>query len=625
MRIIPLNWLALLVLLALTARAQTNPTAVTLPATNIVALEGIAVGTLHGTVNPGGTNTTAWFEWGVRLNYGNTTPPFDAGNGTNLVPTSATLSNLTAGLVYHYRIVASNSFGFVRGKDRICWAAAFSGPKVMTNECHVPYVDSTAATAAPQAVTAGVDFTVFLRADGTLATWGTNFASPGPIPSNATNVTSVATSGYYTLALKDDGSLVGWGLNDFGQLSIPPEATNVVAVAAGIQHCLALREDGSLITWGSDPSGSLSELPVGATNVMAIAAGAYSSVVLKSDQTLLGWGDGNLPLGVTNAIAVSTYTAHGLALKTNGSVISWGADFYGQATVPASATNVVAIAAGLYHSLALRENGTVIGWGAGGPGSSDYPNYGQSTIPADATNVIAIAAGLFQSMAIRADGSAIGWGMGLSYGGQGPEIPTDLNVLNIPVSVAGSINVESTGNYVFTYRVTNAIGAISTGTRTIVVADTQPPLVTLLGANPWMLEVGSPFVDAGATASDLCAGDLTGSLLSTGRVNTNVPGTYLVNYSVTDANGFTGSTNRTVLVVTRPSLVVPPQAGDGSFQFNFTNTSGAQFNVLTATNVSLPLDQWTLLGPVTEAPPGEFHFTHANATNDLRFYRVKGP
>ena len=67
-------------------------------------------------------------------------------------------------------------------------------------------------------------------------------------------------------------------------------------------------------------------------------------------------------------------------------------------------------------------------------------------------------------------------------------------------------------------------------------------------------------------------------------------------------------------------------SSNGAVQFSFTNTPGAFFAVLAATNPSLPLSNWTVLGPVTEIAPGQFQFIDLQATNQpQRFYRVRSP
>ena len=67
------------------------------------------------------------------------------------------------------------------------------------------------------------------------------------------------------------------------------------------------------------------------------------------------------------------------------------------------------------------------------------------------------------------------------------------------------------------------------------------------------------------------------------------------------------------------------QAG-GALSFSFTNVPDAEFTVLAATNVALPLSDWTSIGYASQNPPGQFQFTDPGATNyPQRFYRVKSP
>ena len=64
----------------------------------------------------------------------------------------------------------------------------------------------------------------------------------------------------------------------------------------------------------------------------------------------------------------------------------------------------------------------------------------------------------------------------------------------------------------------------------------------------------------------------------------------------------------------------------GALQLNFTNTPGATFTALTATNPILPLTNWTVLGSVTEVSPGQFQYNCPPATNiPGSFYSVRSP
>ena len=101
------------------------------------------------------------------------------------------------------------------------------------------------------------------------------------------------------------------------------------------------------------------------------------------------------------------------------------------------------------------------------------------------------------------------------------------------------VNTSILGSYTVTYNVADSSGnpAVEV-TRTVdVVLDAVAPVITLLGSDPIDVEAGSPYVDAGATATDNIDGDLTGSIVTVNPVNTAVLGPYLVTYNVSDSSG----------------------------------------------------------------------------------------
>lgn len=89
-----------------------TPTVTTGSATSVSS----GTATLNGTVNPNGI-TIYYFEYGTTTDYGSTTTEMDAGSGTDDTPFSADLTGLTAGTIYHFRLVATNSAGTSYGND----------------------------------------------------------------------------------------------------------------------------------------------------------------------------------------------------------------------------------------------------------------------------------------------------------------------------------------------------------------------------------------------------------------------------------------------------------------------------------------------------------------------------
>jgi hypothetical protein len=85
--------------------------------TNAAANIATTAATLTGTVDPKGRSTTWYFDYGTTTAYGSRTASQSAGSGTGAEAVSVTVSNLTAGTAYHYRIVATSSAGTGTGAD----------------------------------------------------------------------------------------------------------------------------------------------------------------------------------------------------------------------------------------------------------------------------------------------------------------------------------------------------------------------------------------------------------------------------------------------------------------------------------------------------------------------------
>lgn len=234
-------------------------------------------------------------------------------------------------------------------------------------------------------VSTGINFTIGIRANGTLWGWGENqYGTVGngssvdqaaPVLIDAsTNWKMTSSSTFRTLAIKEDGTLWGWGSNNGNRLGFsggtPASYMNVVtvptqigtatdwkSVASGFDHTIALKNDNTLWTWGAGNHGQLGNnstttfipypLQLGtATDWVSIETKYSSCFAIKTDGTLWAWGlntSGTLgngtqtnllvPTQITtenNWLSLSSRNNATAALKTDGSLYTWGYNLYYQ-------------------------------------------------------------------------------------------------------------------------------------------------------------------------------------------------------------------------------------------------------------------------------------------------------
>ena len=96
------------------ASAASSPSIKTGTATNVSNTGAV----LNGTINPNGPVTQYDFSYGPTTAYGATTAVHKVKAGTKTVAVQITVSGLTPGTTYHYRLNAINSAGAVTGTDR---------------------------------------------------------------------------------------------------------------------------------------------------------------------------------------------------------------------------------------------------------------------------------------------------------------------------------------------------------------------------------------------------------------------------------------------------------------------------------------------------------------------------
>jgi hypothetical protein len=159
-------------------------------------------------------------------------------------------------------------------------------------------------------------------------------------------------------------------------------------------------------------------------------------------------------------------------------------------------------------------------------------------------------------------------------------VPAPGSLLPLGITLVNVSAADLSGN------VTNASFAVA-------VQDTTPPVLTLLGPDPLALAYGDPFVDPGATAMDVVDGNVTASIVVSGVVATNMPGTYSRTYRASDQSGNTNQLQRLVTVeIVAPPLQVellPNPTRD--VRVHFPSLGGLEYQLWTTTNLST----WNLL------------------------------
>lgn len=291
-------------------------------------------------------------------------------------------------------------------------------------------VYSQVGSACWREISAGQNFTLGIKADGTLWGWGQNSNLLGlglgnlanqnlPIQIGTANDWLTVSAGtVHSLAVKTTGTLWAWGNGQFGQLgnglfnSATPNVTQVgtatdwIRVSAGNRFSLALKTNGTLWSWGWNFTGQLGNglntpdlnLPaqVGtATDWQKIDAGDQHSLAIKTTGTLWAWGNntsGQLGDGtnstslspiqigtLTNWNVISAGTDHSMAIDNSNVLFTWGNNTNGQlgdgtntasnVPIPISfgtsgvVTFYIAISAGQTHSLVIKNDNTL--WSCG--------------------------------------------------------------------------------------------------------------------------------------------------------------------------------------------------------------------------------------------------------------------
>lgn len=133
------------------------------------------------------------------------------------------------------------------------------------------------------------------------------------------------------------------------------------------------------------------------------------------------------------------------------------------------------------------------------------------------------------------------------------------------------INTYAIGAYTIVLTATNVAGDSDTFEDTIIFLDQDVPLITLIGNATINLTLGDEFTDPGATALDEVDGDLTANIVVGGdTVDTDVEGTYIITYDVTDAQGNEAIQVERTVIVTAISCTAETEGSLSASDLNLT-------------------------------------------------------
>jgi alpha-tubulin suppressor-like RCC1 family protein len=315
-------------------------------------------------------------------------------------------------------------------------------------------------------VSAGLDATCGLRAEGTLWCWrGTSL--PAQVGA-ANDWTRVSSGGDHACGVRGAGTLWCWSLEGTGEAT--PEAIGAdddwTVIAAGTSHDCGVRANGTLWCWGTNARGQLGAPQAvaeasaprqvgGDEDWASVDVGDAYSCARKQDGALYCFGDstfGQVGDGEQGAIflprrsggagstwrSISAGTWHVCGVRSDGTGWCWGrnhAGTLGDGEAPSAATprrlgdrsDWTQVASFDTHACARRSDGSLWCWGDNTDGALGTGDDHWAAAPrrvGDADDWSRVAVGATHTCGLRGVGTLWCWGGGTGAGaGAGSSVP----------------------------------------------------------------------------------------------------------------------------------------------------------------------------------------------------------
>jgi len=532
--------------------SASKPSVTTLAASSV----GASTATLNGTVDPNGLATTYHFEYGTSTSYGSQSPAVDAsaGSGSSPVPVSTSLSGLTPGTTYHFRLVATNTTGTADGADQTFTTGA--APVVATQA-------ATLITAGGAQLNGTVDpgrlATTYHFAYGTTTAYGSQSPAVDVSAGSGSSAVAVSTtlSGltagttyHFRLVATNAAGTVAGSDQIFTTLTPPVavtgSATSVLDTTATLNgsvdpHGLATTyhfEYGLTAAYGSQSTdtsaGSGSSSVAVSANVTGLAAGTTyhfrvvatnaAGTVAGSDQIFTTLTPPVAVTGSATSVLDTTATLDG-SVDPNASATSYRFEYgptaaYGSQSpaVDASAgsgsspvsvsADLSGLTAGTTYHFRLVATSTA-GTSTGSDQTFTTGDKSAVTI-ASADSVTAGGAGLSGSVTPNrlATTYRFEYGTSAAYGAQSPAVDADAGSGADAVAVSTTLSGLAAGTtYHFRLVATNPAGTTVSADRTLTTADAPaaPPPPSEPPPSTTTPTAAAPPAPSLTTATSLCA------------------------------------------------------------------------------------------------------------------------
>ena len=239
----------------------------------------------------------------------------------------------------------------------------------------------------------------------------------------------------FSVALKQDGTVWSWGQNNDGELGLgntteydePQQITDITEkitdVRTGYYHSIALTEKGEVYTWGYNGNGQLgngtredSLVPVkvtGLKNVTKVNAYKYMTIALTQNGEVYAWGSGY------GAKPVKLNFTRKIIDVSGNLVLAENRKAYNLDETKSYGKDLIKVVCGYNHYLGLTSDGEVYAWGSNSYGQLGNGNNTSSSTAvkvvtpdgkSNMTNIVDISAGDSYSILADKDGKVYTFG-----------------------------------------------------------------------------------------------------------------------------------------------------------------------------------------------------------------------